>query len=270
MLSRNRHWHRACISLCLVGSILLVPDQALASDSEEEFEGQEMLFLLEEAYTQQKGEWQIGAALSQSLDGQSERGWELEIEYGFTDRFQAFAELPILDGPHGNDGFGDPEIGLDYAILKDTGGSVPEFTVGAAIILPVGNNQNGPGSGGLGYQLSARISKALTPDIFIHGLAEYEAVPDARKDGMGFSLHEYGLGAGIAYAPIDDLFLVAEYLWEKEREKQNGMVEAEVEQLLSVGVTYEFPNDISIGLGGAVGLNDESTSQLFALAQFEF
>lgn len=270
MLSRYYQWHGAASACGLIGSILLIPHQAHASGSGDEFEGQEILFLLEEAYTQEKGEWQIGAAVSQSLEGPDERGWELEVEYGLTDRLQVFVELPVLDGPRGNGGVGDPEIGLDYAILKDTGGSTPEFTVGAAVTLPVGDNGNGPGNGGLGYQLSARISKALAPDVFIHGLTEYEAVPDARQNGADLSLREYSFGAGFAYAPIDDLFLVAEYLWEKEREKQNGIVETEVEQLLSFGVTYEFANAISIGVAGAAGLNNDSRSQFFALAQWEF
>ncbi len=270
ILSRRHYLPRICTSLGLIGSVALVPQQAVASNPEDEFDGQEILFLLEEAYTQEKSEWQIGASLSQSLEGPDERGWELEVEYGFTDRLQFFVELPIVDGPFNSGGMGDPEIGLDYAILKDTGRSTPEFTVGAAITLPVGDNENGPGNGGVGYQLSARVSKALAPDIFIHGLAEYEAVPNARQDGADLSLREYSFGAGFAYAPIDNLFLVSEYLWAKERQKEGGFVEREIEQYLSIGATYEFENDISIGLGAAVGLNENSLSQLFLLTQWEF
>ncbi len=270
ILSRRHYLPRICASLGLIGSIALVPQQAVASEPEDEFEGQEILFLLEEAYTQEKGEWQIGTSLSQSLEGPDERGWELEVEYGFTDRLQLFVELPMVDGPFNSGGIGDPEIGLDYAILKDTGGSMPEFTVGAALTLPVGDNENGPGNGGVGYQLSARISKALTTDIFIHGLTEYEAVPNARQDGADLSLREYSFGAGFAYAPIDNLFLVTEYLWENEWEKQGGIAETEIGQYLSFGATYEFENNISIGLGAAAGVNRNSLSQLFLLAQWEF
>ncbi|WP_108812098.1 transporter [Sphingorhabdus sp. Alg231-15] len=270
ILSRCRRWLGICIFFGLLGIATLVPQKAAASDTENEFEGQEILFLLEEAYTQEKGEWQIGASLNQSLEGPDERAWELEVEYGITNRLQLFVELPFVDSVNNTGGIGDPEIGLDYALMKDTGGNIPEFTVGAAIMLPTGDNDNGPGMGGFGYQLSARISKALASGIFVHGLAEYEAVPDARQDGADLSLREYGFGAGFAYAPIDDLYLITEYLWAKEREKQNGFTETEVEQLLSFGVTYEFANDISIGLGGAVGLNSDSESKAFALAQWEF
>lgn len=247
---------------------MLVPQKAVASDTENEFEGQEMLFLLEEAYTQEKGEWQIGVSLGQTLEGADERQWEFELEYGLTDRLQIFAELPLRDSRSG--GIGDPEIGLDYALLKDSGDNIPEFTIGAALTVPVGDNNSGPGNGGVGYQLSARLSKALTTDFFVHALAEYEAVPNARQDGEDFSLREYALGAGLAYSPKEGLFLVAEYLWEKAREKQDDIIETESEHLLSTGITYEFDNDLSIGLGGAVGLNSDADSQFFALMQWEF
>ncbi len=266
--SRYNDWLRLCVALGLICSITLVPQKAAASDTENEFEAQEMLFLLEEAYVQDKGEWQIGASLNQTLEGPDERQWEFEIEYGLTDRLQFFAELPLRDSRNG--GIGDPEIGLDYALLKDSGGDIPEFTVGAALSVPVGNNDSGPGNGGVGYQLSARLSKALTTDFFVHALAEYEAVPNARQDGEDFSSREYALGAGLAYSPAKGLFLVAEYLWEKEREKQDDIIESESEHLLSAGITYEFDNDLSIGLGGAIGLNSNVDSQFFALMQWEF
>ena len=229
---------------------------ALADDDDDfgEFEGQEFLFQLEEAYTQEAGEWQVGAGFDKSFDP-SESLFEFEVEYGITDRLQVAVEFPLLS-EGGETGVGDIEFAVDYALLKETGEGMPELTIGFGAAAPTGDEVNGFGVGGWGYEVSLRASKQIHENVFAHATGAFEWVPNGGADAD--ALTEWVIGAGAAWQASEPLTFVAEYLREMERETDAGMVDHETESYLSGGLSYEIADDLLVGAAGAVGLNDDS------------
>lgn len=59
---------KALIAMLCSGATALSSNAAQSDDDLDSFEEQDFLFLLEEAYTQEKGEWQAGVAFDHSLD----------------------------------------------------------------------------------------------------------------------------------------------------------------------------------------------------------
>ncbi|MEL7541455.1 MAG: hypothetical protein AAGJ51_11175 [Pseudomonadota bacterium] len=86
--------------------------------ADDDFEQHDFLFLVEEAYTQEAGEPQIGFAFDYGFDNED---WAIagEFEYGFTERLQAFVEIPFQNSPQNDFDIGNVEFGVDYALLKD-------------------------------------------------------------------------------------------------------------------------------------------------------
>ncbi len=231
------------------------------------FEEQDFLFQLEEAYTQDAGEWQVGASFDRSFNSRGSL-YEFEVEYGFTDRIQGSFSLPVIDNP-GADGVGDIELGLDYAVLKDTGRGSPEVTLGAEFSLPTGDEDEGLGNGSAGIEVSARASQQFHPDVHGHALVAYEWITNG---GSGAdSLREWSLGVGAAWEVQDPVTVVVEYLRERERAEVGPFVSRETESYLSAGFVFELIDDLEFGLAGAVGLTDDSADGRFlAKIQFEF
>ena len=81
---------------------------------------------------------------------------------------------------------------------------------------------------------------------------------------------EYGLAA--VYQPSDDVDLILELFGEYEKEKgEDGETERTNSLLIVPGVKYEFANELEVGIGVPVGLNDDSFDVGGILkAQYEF
>ncbi len=243
-----------CAAIAMAVAAAGVAPAKADDDDGQEFEQQDFLFQLEEAYTQEAGEWQIGAKADFAFDPWTAL-YELEVEYGLTDRLQVSVELPIVDGEEGS-GVGDMEFAVDYALVKDQGGRAPELTVGFGASAPTGEADDGTGAGAWGYEASFRASKQVVPTVYAHALFAYEWVPDGGPDADALS--EWAVGAGLAWRAADDVALLVEYLREREREEEDAVIERETESYLSAGVVLEVADDVEIGAAGAVGLNDDS------------
>ena len=257
---------RFTAALSSVAFGLSTPAFADADDGLDEA-AHEFLFLIEEAYTQEAGEWQFGVAFDHAFEG-SVSQYSVEVEYGITERLQLEAELPVTDG-EGVYGVGDVEFSVAYALLKESEGASPEFTIAVSAVAPTGDADDGLGTGDWGFEASAQLSKKLRDGLYAHIVGGREWTPNGGADAEHLSEWLFGLGAA-AYAG-DRFALIAEYLREMEREIEQGVTERAVEEYASAGFGYEVFEDVTVGASGAVGLNDESDDvRLIVKFQAEF
>lgn len=228
------------------------------------FVEQDYLFLLEEAYTQEKGEWQASFAWDRGLDSQH-NNFGIEFEYGITDRFQVTAELPLARGA-GTTRAGDLEFAADYALLKEADGDIAELTLGVGASAPVGDDEIGAGE--WGYEVSLRASKQLAPDIYGYLSWGYEWLPNGGREAQ--YADEWIFGVGAAWRAADDVIIISEYL--RARESEQGLFEdeRETQTYFSGGIAIEIVDDVLLGAAGAVGLNDNSETRFLAKLQAEW
>ena len=248
------------VILMAVGSLYFV-GAAFA----EEFEQQEVLFLLEEAYTQEEGESQFGFSLDYS-DG---RDWalEFEYEYGITDRLQVFFEGPIEAMDERTARFGNIEFGLDYAILKDEGpNSPPELTIGIGVSAPTSSR-----SDDWEIEPNIRIAKMVSEGLYLHGLLAGEVAIGGGESGFdegGFD--EWVLGGGVGWALNEDVIATLEYLREAERENDDAVTDWETTQFLSGSLAVEFENELIIGAAIAQSVEGDAETRAILKAQIEW
>ena len=222
----------------------------------EEFEQQEVLFLLEEAYTQDKNESQFGLSFDYTDGGE----WELEaeFEYGFTERLQFFLEAPIEKEDGDIAQFGDLEFGVDYAILKDRGtGAAPELTIGVGFSAPTGE-----GDGDWAAEPSLRIAKMVTEGLYLHGLLSAEA----QLGGGETEFEEWSTGAGVGWSTEDEMIFTLEY----RRDAELGDGPRDVDQFLSGSVAVELENEMTIGAAIAQSIDGDSDTRAILKAQIEW
>ncbi len=236
--------------------------KCFAEERDDEAQEQDFLFLLEEAYVQEKGEWQVGIAWDRTIGATSD-SFEFEVEYGLTDRLQVAMELPVVNDDDAS-GVGDLEFALDYALLKDEGALAPEFTIGAGAIAPTGGD--GTGSGTWGYETSVRVSKQIAEGFYMHGAGAREAVPGGGPDAD--LLREWSAGAGAALRVNNALTLTGEYIREVEREDEAGNSEKEVESYVTGGLILKISDLLEIGAAGGAGLTEDSADARF-IAKFQ-
>ena len=220
-----------CLFLFCGGAcVAYADDEAKSADGE--FEAHEVLFLLEEAYTQEKAETQIGIGVD--FDNGDDYEIEVEIEYGVTDALQLVLEAPFeKDGSDGLE-FGRLEFGADLAVLKDEGtGVTPQITFGLAFGAPTGDAR------GWLVEPSLRFAKMVSDSLFVHTLfaAEYFV-----EDGTS-RWQEWQFGAGVGLMPDDQWAFTIEYL--REAESQGAGWEAQHFGALSIA--FEFPHELTVG-----------------------
>mgnify|MGYP001824644750 FL=1 len=185
-------------------SLLLFCIQAFAVEEEDDaYPEQDFLFFLEEAYTQDQGEWQFSLAagyfdnlLEEETDGQavSNRRTDLwlgllGVEYGITNRLQIEFELPYLrqeieedEATGGDRGVGDVEFVLGYALIEEGSGS-PQLTAGLEIIAPTGDEDAGLGAGAWGWGPFLALSKQVVPKWYLHANLALQMTNDAEEGG---------------------------------------------------------------------------------------
>ncbi len=244
-------------------------EPAIASDDEAEGlpEQHETLFLIEEAYTQEKREWQIGLALAQPLNEGGAREWEAEIEYGLTDRLQLEAEIE-LEQEDGNSQWENVAFGLSYGLVTEDGAARPAITIGGRVLVPTNDGEGD--SRGLGFEVSTRASKRLDASLFGHVALKYAEMPDRTVLGQRLENSQWSAGAGLAYAIAPRSFLVGEYQFERDREYFDMTVSKQNSHAFSLGINHEVGDGIIFGAAAAFSRTDESefASLLFVQAEF--
>ncbi len=248
---------KVVFAICLCVAVL---SGTAAQATDDEDEGHDFLFLVEEAYTQEDGEIQLTAALHRSpLD---DGGWMLGLsgEYGITDRLQAEVEVPVyLDSPGDEaDGIGDLEVELAFAVIEESD-TLPQVTISAGVLVPTGDDSEGLGSGGWGYEAGLAVSRRLGRAGFLYGAGSFERVPDGQdEDGDPIEIEEWSFAAGVALAVNDRTTGLIEISSEREREEGGGETEIERETLLSLGFSFELNDYFELGAAYQIGLSDDA------------
>lgn len=264
----------SCSTLFLVGIGHGLPAQA----EEEMAKQQQFLFTTESAYVQDKGEVQL------TLDGSIFENQEaieedatsatdtttttLGFEYGITENLTAELSIPYLDTEitsdgetTSQDGIGDIEFGAMYGLLHETD-TLPAIAIGVEVAAPAGDEDKGLGNDAWGYGATLAVSKRLTEDFTGHLALGYEFVNNATDvdDGARTEVDEdeVSFGIGVAYDVSEALCLTMELNGVEETEKTAEAKVRTHELYLTPGFNYEVVDDLQIGVGVAIGLNNDS------------
>ena len=258
-------------------SLLLFCVQAFAME-EDEYAEQDFLFLLEEAYTQDQGEWQFSLSLGYFDNLEEEETDEqavvdkrtdlwaglLGVEYGITDRLQIELELPYLrqeieeaDETSRDSGIGDVEFALGYALIEEQR-NAPQLTAGLEVVAPTGDEDNGLGAGAWGWGPFVALSKQVIPKLYLHANLAYQMTNDAEEDGEKQDERELEYGIAAVYQPTDELDLILELVGAYEKEKNDEATEHSNALQLVPGIKYEMENELQVGAAVVVGLNNDT------------
>ena len=271
-------------TLCSLMSFSLV----LADyDDEEEEPEQDFLFLNEEAYVQEEGEWQIdlstsfAGGLEKELESEDELSeamaefdeftFELAMEYGFTEDFQVEMELlwmqvdgSLEDGADPADfefddsvsGIADAEIAFAYRLLEESE-EQPTVTIALEIMAPIGDDEFTADTWGFGPSIA--VSKSLERAGYIHANLGYEIVNGAVEGDEEVDERELFYGVSYAYPLSEESYLLLEIAGatEKEESIEEGS-ETTRTLYFAPGYVYETEGAAAIGISAALGLTDDS------------
>lgn len=228
------------------------------------FEQHEMLFLLEEAYTQDKDEPQFEV----TFDYQNKDEWEgeAEAEYGLTNRLQVIVEMPFSTNDLGNPQFGNIKFGVDYALLKDEGvGLTPELTVGVGFAAPTGPVDMGWQAGP-----SLRFAKIIREGLYLHALV----AADIRVESGITDLSQWKWGAGIAWEPIHTTTFTFEYLRKDKIDPyETTFKDWGSTEFMLASFSYKFINEWRewiVGLGFAQSVDGSDDKRVIFRSQIEW
>src|SRR5688572_12827116 len=155
--------------------LLVVPAQAQAP-SEAPFEILDNSFFVEEAFNQEAGIFQniFGVRLDEGSD------WE----FGFTQEWplatqtHQFSYTIPVSGFRGSSGVGDVLINYRYQLWFGSAG-LPAFSPRFSIILPSGSEDEGRGSGVVGWQVNLPFSKQRR-DVYFHWNGGFTWLPNVK------------------------------------------------------------------------------------------
>ncbi len=248
----------------------------------EEFEGQEFLFLTEEAYTQQKGQWQISISSqyferkkSKEADEVKLRNqwqWTAEVEYGLSNWLQFEVEIPFQhvhkktteddEITHlGETGISDVETGLKIKLFDENDDTWLSHTVSAGFELtwPSGRWRKDLGSDRIGWEACLSVSKTFDKWAY-HLTGGFGFTNDAREQGESSTSDEteYEVAAALVYSPAETFDLICELIAEFERETSNTSESHRDEIYALGGVKCELFDDFEAGIGIPIGLTSKS------------
>lgn len=163
---------------------------ALSLGSHAEGPIQDNSFLIEEAYNQEDGVVQHINTYQRFRDS---RDWI----YTFTQEWpvgglahQFSYTIPVLrlaDSPDGKSGLGDVALNYRYQLLGD-GEAKVAVAPRLSVLLASGDEKQGRGSGGTGYQVNIPLSLVLTPSLVAHTNAGYTWTRDTKTTNLGQSV----------------------------------------------------------------------------------
>ncbi len=258
--------------------LLILPAHlTYADDDDDESTEQDFLFLLEEAYTQEEGEWQVAAKISQTSFQQIEgdpdsknKSFDLGVEYGITDRLQLEFELPYqkttlrnTNSTTNSSTVGNPEIAISYQLVQEDE-SKPAITAGFGVEVAASSDKAPIRSEEWGYEAFVSLSRYFDDVGFLHASLGY---------GIGDNGDETELSYGVGFVlPLSDNWQIQlEYLVEDEEEEEAGVTEEEKSSVLSFGTNYQFENEMILGMAYAIGDEEEIHDNSVSIKiQYEF
>jgi len=167
-------------------------------------------FLIEEAYNQEAGVVQHINTFSLADDGDA---WD----YSFTQewpvtgiRHQLSYTVPVIYADGAGTGIGD--VGLNYRyqlVFSEPYAVAPRLSV----ILPTGSEENGRGSGSVGFQLNLPASVELGPRLVTHWNAGLTLTPSAQRGLGDYSALDYNAGGSVIFRVSRGFNLMLEAVW---------------------------------------------------------
>jgi hypothetical protein len=252
-----------------------------AGESQEEPEGQQFLFMNEDAYTQEKDQWQLSFT-SQYQDRKKTKDgdevkikdqwqWVTEAEYGLSEWFQINMEVPFLsvhkvtieDGEATHldkAGIGDVETGVRIRLIEeDDQWWQPTVSAGFGLSWPTGQWRRDLGTDSYGWEANLLLSKTTDKWAF-HLSGGFGMTDDAREQGESekSDIEEFEVGGALVYGATDRLDIICELFSEFEREKTSTSVCHETEFYVVSGVGYKLFEDLEMGFGVPIGLTNSS------------
>ncbi len=171
------------LKTCFVPSLMGLSLMAQEPRPEKAGVIQDNSFLVEEAYNQEEG---IVQHINTFTRFRQSQDWI----YTFTQEWpvgglkhQFSCTLPwqrIQAAPDGRRGAGDIALNYRYQLLGD-GNATVAFSPRFSLLLPTGREDQGRGSGAVGYQLNLPLSVALGPQVVTHFNIGVTHTPNARN-----------------------------------------------------------------------------------------
>lgn len=265
-----------------------------ADELHEEPEGQQFLFMNENAYTQEKDQWQLSFT-SQYLDRKKTRDndeviikdqwqWVTEAEYGLSDWFQINLEVPLLsvhkvtieDGEAlrlDKAGIGDVETGIRIRLIEeDDQWWQSTVSVGFGLSWPTGRWKPDLGTDSYGWETNLLFSKTTNKWAY-HLSGGFGMTNDAREQGESekIDIEEFEVGGALVCGIADRLDIICELFSEFEKEKAGSSVSHETEFYIAPGFGYELFENFEVGFGVPIGLTNASYDWSFiAQVQYEW
>lgn len=267
---------------------------AFADETEEDSEGHQFLFIIEDAYTQEKDQWQLSFT-SQYMDREITKEddevkikdqweWVMEAEYGLSECFQFTLEVPFgsVDKKTIEDdettrlnksGIGDIETGIKIK-LSEEGDQwwEPTVSLGFGVSWPTGDWKRDLGTDSYGWETNLLLSK--TTDKWAYHLSGgFGMTNHAREQGESETsdIEEFEVGGALVYMATDRLDLICELLAEFEKEKTGSDTNHEKEIYVVPGFGYELFDDFEMGIGVPIGLTNASYDWgIIAKIQYEW
>lgn len=238
---------------------------------------QDFLFILEEGYTQEKGEWQFGLSFQNAIyqlatnqKNSTDNAWDFGVEYGFTDHFQIEFSLPYQqstlyqsDGKSTASTMGNPEVELIYQVVQESK-KLPAISMGVGIDIAASSNKDPIRSEEWGYESFVHTSKYFDDVGFFHANLAYGVADKG-------DVTEISYGIGFVRPFTENFSGMIEYLVEKETENTSISSESETLGQFAVGLSYQDNKGLVAGVGYGQSDNDESLEHAVTIKlQYEF
>jgi len=229
---------------------------------------QDNSFLIEEAYNQEAGVVQHISNLSYTATPQRTLSYVLTQEwpiggqahqFSYSIPYSSFEEIRIQ-------GIGDVLLNYRYQLLGD--GDWVHVAPRLSLVLPIGDESKGLGTGGIGLQLNLPASKEIASSIVVH--ANLGSTIFSRPK----TLVSYFAGASVIWQVKGNFNIMLENLIVSNATTDDlGEMACETEVIVNPGVRFamNFPNlQIVPGIGfPTVFKNGETSTGLFFYLSFE-
>jgi hypothetical protein len=235
---------------------------------------QDNSFLIEEAYNQGRGVVQHIGTFQRSNGGDWEFGFTQEWPLGGL-RHQLSYGIPIQNVEGLGTSLGDIALNYRYQLT----GHPEARTVVApriSLLLPTGDEEEGRGSGGLGFQSNLPLTLVLGTQLVTHWNAGATVTPSAHNAlGDRATTTAFKLGGSVVWLLRPSFNFLVEALWEStESVVGDGRTAREESWLLNPGfrLAFDLPADLQIvpGLAYTFGLGpDADQDALFVYLSFE-
>lgn len=224
-----RHPSLAALGLVLLGRSLAaqpVPAPPIQDNS----------FFLEEAYNQERNVIQTIQTF-QRMRGSTDFVYTLTQEWPAPDqRHQLSFTLPLLRQDSAT-GVGDLAVNYRYQLVGD-GDAPVAVSPRASVLVPIGNEERGLGTGSWGLQVNLPLSVALGTSFASHTNLGLSYLPRTRDDaGERSTTAVWGVGQGLVWLARPTFNVLVEAVWTRtEVRPENGAAASREDFLVSPGL----------------------------------